>query len=69
VVNEPGRSVIPATIELVDDADPPEGRLIAHGSIYEFHGWLGLALALEGAIDATRHSSTPGGRPPTRPAG
>jgi hypothetical protein len=54
MVNEHGRSIVAATIEIDGDADPPEGRLVAYGSIFEFRGWLGLALALEGAIDAAR---------------
>jgi hypothetical protein len=39
------------TLELVQGSDPPRGRLSSTGGSHPFAGWLGLALALERAIE------------------
>ena len=44
------------TIELEPEADPPRGQLLAHGESHRFAGWLGLAVALERAIDTERET-------------
>jgi hypothetical protein len=51
--------MVTATIELDGFAGPagtPEGRIVADGAVFEFHGWLGLSIALEEAIEAAEHS-------------
>jgi hypothetical protein len=52
---EPRLLRVELTLELDRDADPPSGRLLSRGASYPFGGWLGLARALERAIDAQRH--------------
>jgi hypothetical protein len=42
------------TLELERNSDPPRGRLLASGSDFPFAGWLGLAIALERAIETNQ---------------
>jgi hypothetical protein len=42
------------TLELAPAVDPPSGRIIVGAQSHPFTGWLGLALALEAAIDEGR---------------
>jgi hypothetical protein len=58
---KPGPLRVELTLELDHDADPPSGRLLSRGASYPFGGWLGLARALERAIDAQR--GEPQGQP------
>jgi hypothetical protein len=39
------------TIELERSSDPPPGRLMVDDATHPFAGWLGLAVALQRAID------------------
>jgi hypothetical protein len=38
------------TLEFEQGSDPPCGRLLADQAVYQFAGWLGLAIALEHVI-------------------
>jgi hypothetical protein len=39
------------TLELARETDPPSGRILVGALSHPFTGWLGLALALQTAID------------------
>ena len=42
------------TLELTPATDPPSGRILVGALSHPFTGWLGLALALQTAIDEGR---------------
>lgn len=42
------------TLELDPAIDPPSGRILVGALSHPFTGWLGLALALQTAIDERR---------------
>lgn len=44
------------TLELEPEPDPPRGQLLTRGQSHRFDGWLGLAIALERAIDTERET-------------
>jgi hypothetical protein len=44
------------TLELAPATDPPSGRILVGADSHPFSGWLGLALALQQAIDDGREA-------------
>jgi hypothetical protein len=46
-------ALVRVTLEVERDSDPPRGRLLRDDAVHPFAGWLGLAVALERALDLT----------------
>ena len=45
------------TLELAPETDPPSGRILVGALSHPFTGWLGLAVALQAAIDDGRETN------------
>jgi hypothetical protein len=62
MASEDGEAFLTATIELEGLGGPsswPDGRLVVDGAVFEFHGWLGLSLALGEAVEAAERRREP----------
>jgi hypothetical protein len=46
------------TLELASADGPPSGRIIVAGDAHPFSGWLGLAVALQSAVDEACHETS-----------